>query len=360
MKARRKCAARWKLLLQEYNFSWEYLKGEDNIVADGFSRLCANNNEVEATTTTDTVSRKAEQLLLLYTEFEASSEMLAAFDEDVAIPEAIYEELRSVHNSMVGHSGVLRTVAKLHRQGSKMKYKRRYAEKFIRECGFCQKTDDRRTPVHVRPVTLATYGPMQRINIDAIGPLPATEDGYEYILVIIDTFSRWVMLYPTRTTNAQECAWALIQHFGIFGVCAEVQSDGGPQLDNATVRQTLELLGARHHLSIAYSSEENGIVERENKEVLGHIRSFIYDSKTANEWDIVLPFVQRILNAEIVASTGVAPADVVFGKAISLDRGVLTPTVAVECAKRPDLPKYVADLIDISSNAEGKRLRSSP
>ena len=30
---------RWKLLLQEYNFQWEYIKGETNLVADWFSRL---------------------------------------------------------------------------------------------------------------------------------------------------------------------------------------------------------------------------------------------------------------------------------------------------------------------------------
>ena len=338
---------RWKLLLQEYNFQWEYIKGETNLVADWFSRLITNGGADDTPTTTTPATLAAEQLLFLYQEIDSQEEMLAAFDEDVAIPKAIYDELRSAHNVMVGHGGVQRTVAKLNRQGSKMKYKRQYAEKFIKECGFCQKVDARRTAVHVRPVTLATYRAMQRINIDAMGPFPVTELGFQYILVVIDTFSRWVMLYPTRSLTAQECAWTLVQHFGLFGVAAEVLSDGGPQLDNATVRQTLELLGAQHNLSIAYSSEENGIVERENKEVLRYVQAFVYDTKRPAAWDETLPFVQRILNAEVVASTGVSPADIVFGQAISLDRGVLVPNKVIECSARPELQQYVRDLIEV-------------
>jgi len=38
---------RWKLLMQQYNFNIEYIKGEDNIPADGFSRL------MERSVTTD-------------------------------------------------------------------------------------------------------------------------------------------------------------------------------------------------------------------------------------------------------------------------------------------------------------------
>ena len=31
---------RWKLYLQEYTFKIQYIKGQDNMVADNFSRLC--------------------------------------------------------------------------------------------------------------------------------------------------------------------------------------------------------------------------------------------------------------------------------------------------------------------------------
>jgi hypothetical protein len=36
---------RWKLMIQEYDFKWEYIKGEDNVVADQASRLIERDGE---------------------------------------------------------------------------------------------------------------------------------------------------------------------------------------------------------------------------------------------------------------------------------------------------------------------------
>ena len=39
---------RWKMQIQEFTFKDEFLKGEDNPIADGFSRLCAKSDEEES------------------------------------------------------------------------------------------------------------------------------------------------------------------------------------------------------------------------------------------------------------------------------------------------------------------------
>ena len=353
---------RWKLLVQEYNFQIEFIKGEDNVVADPFSRLCLNGelvdegpevpkdlSEVQANELMSVFLSNdgPDELLSIFMEMDAVTELCAFIDDDAPIPQSILDELKAVHNAIAGHSGVKRTVLKLKRKGVKMKHMRDYVDKFIKQCPLCQKLDERRLPVHVKPLTLASYRAMQRLQVDAIGPLPKTGNGFEYILVIIDTFSRWVMLYPTKSTGADECAKAFIEHFGLFGVANEVVSDNGPQLKNETVAQALELLGAKHNLNIAYSSEENGIVERENKEIIRHIRGFVYDSKAPNEWDDLIPFVQRILNAEVASSHGFSPADIVFGKAINLDRSVLMPNKVVACRARTDITEYVSKMIEV-------------
>ena len=390
---------RWKLLIQEYDFILDFIKGEKNIIADAGSRLCENIDfaksdgpEAEGAAAgggarAAQVSTESEadelmeiflsdldpdELISMYTEIESPDELFAFLDDEVAIPQSIYDELEAAHNSVVGHSGVKRTILKLRRKGVKMKYMRDYVDKFIKQCPLCQKLDERRLPVHVKPLTMATYRAMQRINIDAIGPLPETEDGYKFILVVIDTFSRWVMLYPTKSTGGEECAKALIQHFGLFGVASEVLSDkanqqgettevlsdGGSQLDNATVRQALELIGARHNISIAHSSEENAIVERANKEVVKYVRGFVYDSKAPKEWEDFLPFIQRTMNAEVVSALGFSPADIVFGKAINLDRSVLVPNKVIACEARPDLAEYVRKLIEVQKHITEVAARS--
>ena len=156
---------------------------------------------------------------------------------------------------------------------------------------------------------------MQRLALDSIGPLPESEYGFKHILVVICTFTRWVMLYPTRTLDAVECARAMIQHFGTFGVPAVVCTDGGSQLENKLVNEVLGLVNARHSLSIPYSSEENGIVERINKEVMRYIRALVFDERSPSKWPDYCPFAQRICNAEVVSSMGHRPAELLFGSA---------------------------------------------
>ena len=62
-------------------------------------------------------------------------------------------------------------------------------------------------------LTTSTYTPMECLNIDFIGPFP--DQGY--ILVIVDTFTRWVELDRTTDATSLSAAECLLKHFGRFG-----------------------------------------------------------------------------------------------------------------------------------------------
>jgi hypothetical protein len=58
----------------------------------------------------------------------------------------------------------------------------------------------RLSPVlRVQPFTVATYRFAEQFDIDTVGPLPKDDFGYEYVLVVIDDFTRFVRLHPMRT-----------------------------------------------------------------------------------------------------------------------------------------------------------------
>lgn len=65
-----------------------------------------------------------------------------------------------------------------------------------------------------------------------------------------------------------------------------------------------------HALSMAYSKEENAIVERANKEVMRHLKAILFDDRIGEEWNIYVPLVQRILNPSI----GVSPAQILLNR----------------------------------------------
>ena len=77
-------------------------------------------------------------------------------------------------------------------------------------------------------------------------------------------------------------------------------------------------------LSLAYSHEENSLVESKNRDILGHIRSMVFDMKSIDFWSECIPVAQRVCNAEIAESLGFSPGHLLFGSEIDLDRGILS------------------------------------
>jgi transposase InsO family protein len=198
---------------------------------------------------------------------------------------------------------------------------REHVKYFTKSCPCCQKMSAIKTPIHGHPFTTSAYEPMVRLNMDFIGPFK-TSDETGYILVIIDTFSRWVELYKCDHADAAETAKALLEHFGRFGAPSQIMSDRGSHFVNQVISEFLALVGTEHCLSIAYSKQENAIVERSNKEINRHITAMCFDKQIVNEWDKTIPIVHRILNSHKNTLTNISPADLLFGNALSLDRGI--------------------------------------
>ena len=118
--------------------------------------------------------------------------------------------------------------------------------------------------------------------MDTIGPLPNDDLGNQFIIVVIDCFSRWVELFGIPDTSAASAASALFSHCGRFGVPVLIRSDREPQFANALIDQLVSLLGSEQEFTTAYSQEENAIVERANKEVMRHLRAIVYDDRVYN------------------------------------------------------------------------------
>jgi hypothetical protein len=201
-----------------------------------------------------------------------------------------------------------------------------------------------RTPIVSSPFTTSSLEPMHTLNVDTIGPFPETEDGYKYIINIIDKFTRYVQLYPSKNVTAIDYANVLIEHFGRWGNAGVIQSDRGSQFVNDVVRELHLILGVHHQVTTAYSKEENAIVERSNKEVNRHLRAFCYEITTHSKWNIYLPFVARIINSEVHESTGVSPNELVMN--VRMDSEILIPSEIIETT---NLSKWTSEMISIQN-----------
>ena len=150
--------------------------------------------------------------------------------------------------------------------------KKQHVRSFIRNCPCCQKLSAVDAKISAAHFSTSTHAIFDILNIDYIGPFP--DRGY--ILVIIDAFSRWTEMFWCKDVTAQSASECLLTHFGRFGSPKMIRSDRGSHFANDLIKEFLDLTGTPHNLTLAYSLQENAIVERVNKEVNRHLRGLVY------------------------------------------------------------------------------------
>ena len=103
---------------------------------------------------------------------------------------------------------------------------------FVRLCSLCTRRKslkNRRSPLQQYMVG----APLERIAMDILGPLPITERGNKYILVIGDYFTKWVEAYPIPDQTAETVAKKVVEEFICrFGVPRELHSDQGRNFES--------------------------------------------------------------------------------------------------------------------------------
>lgn len=116
--------------------------------------------------------------------------------------------------------------------------------------------------------------------MDTIEPITESVEWYEYILVIMDCFTRMTELYPTYTTNAEEAAQCLFDFINRYWSLDEIITDNGTQFVNDVIKRlTTHYIECKHLTTLAYSKEETALIERNNKEVVRFIRGLVFETK---------------------------------------------------------------------------------
>ena len=366
---------RWWQTMQEYRFDLKHIAGSKNAVADAFSRLCTIREFTDDTLVAadDAISSdiaKVFSRLCAQREeekddetspsksfeeaAEAAVKVLKAkqIQENIFVPDKYFNKIKQVHNSELGHFGIDMTVRKLREVfGEPWEGQRAHVTSFIRRCPCCQKMSQLKTPIHTSRFTTATSHPMERLNIDTLGPFKPDSKGNTYIIVVIDAFSRWIELYPVPDLTAEVATEALLQHFGRYGTATFV-TDNGTQFVNQLVQELVLLLNTTHFRTTAYSKEENAIVERSNKEILRHLRAMIFDENSVDHWHRYLPQIQRIMNSSVHSRLGVSPAQIIFGGALNLNRNMFASKNEVKAMldeNRKSLSTWASDMLTAQS-----------
>ena len=281
---------RWKLAVQEYDFVVEHIKGVNNIVADGLSRFCPYPTKDEPQPPVTSINaiwavlnEDHPELPPQATNNKATTSKRNPFKE-YTIPAPHYDVLRKIHNSQVGHWKIQHTVNRVNTYLAKnpaiaAKLSnwtpagiRRDATAFIQKCPCCQKMDPICREIITHPYVTSTWGIFDNIAIDTIMGLPETPEGHKNLLVIIDTFSRYIELFPMKELTAIATTAHLREWMNRYGRPLNILTDNASQFQDVFAA-TLKNIGIHSNKTHPYSHQENSIVERANRDILRHLRN---------------------------------------------------------------------------------------
>lgn len=160
-------------------------------------------------------------------------------------------------------------------------------------------------PIPKGDIPLLTY------HIDHLGPMTATSKRYKYLFVVVDGFSKFVWLYPTKTTNAKEVVARLSSQQVIFGNPERIISDRGSAFTSGEFKDYCATENIEHITITTGVPRSNGQVERINRIVIPILAKLALDNP--DRWYKYVDQVQGCLNSTYQRSIGMTPYEVLFG-----------------------------------------------
>jgi hypothetical protein len=205
-----------------------------------------------------------------------------------------------------GHFGVNKTYDKMAQNFYWPRMALDVAE-YVSSCAKCQanKASNQKPAGLLQSIEPVRKG--HTITLDFIGPVPTSARGKNFILVIVDKFTKRAWYEPVKMALTGRGAADVIFNRVVRhqGVPSCILSDRDPRFTSGFWRALWEALGTRVALSTAYHPQTDGQTERQNRTLEETLRAYVNQKGT--DWDLHLGACEIAYNSSVHASTKMTP-----------------------------------------------------
>ena len=225
--------------------------------------------------------------------------------------------IKNYHNPRTGgHQGAERTLAALTENFFFPRMSRRVRH-FVGSCDSCQrvKADNSRTaPIH--PVDIPA-SPGEVVSLDFL-EVPQSLRGNNYILTMVDKFSKLVKVVPTTKEVTAEKAAELVLSCTLptfARLPGAIISDRDSRFTAELWQHLWSTLGVTLRMTTAHRPQADGQSERANRQILEYLRHYV--NAAGSDWDspTALAQLEFALNSSMSSATRVSPYEALMGRA---------------------------------------------
>lgn len=330
--------ARWWLSVQEYSFTIEYRPGARLAHADALSRNSIGVSDGEQLSVMllsdvhwlQSVQMSDPQLCyvkaILNTNSVEAKDVRSAYElKEGKIFRKVGSELRwavpkdarwkicQLCHDDAGHFAYEKTMEKVKRDYWFPRMTQ-FVKKYVRACIPCaySKQSGGKKPGFLHPIPKPDV-PFHSLHIDHLGPFVKSKRGNTYILGVIDSFTKFIILRAVKNTKSKTSINVLKDVFSLFGTPKILISDRGTSFTSKEFQTFVKENGIKHTLNAVATPRANGQIERYNRSILSSLVALCHDGDDRH-WDTHVPKVQWSLNNTINRSTGKSPTEIFFGR----------------------------------------------
>lgn len=163
-------------------------------------------------------------------------------------------------------------------------------KKYVRNCLDCAhgtKKSGKRAGL-MNPIPKISQ-PFETIHLDQMGPMETDTDGFKYILTLVDAFTKYVILTPTRNVDVDAVLIALDNFIDLFGVPRRIIADRGGAFDSKSFEEFCVKNGIERHITATAMPRGNGQAERYHRKMLSSLCTMVKVGKEHKWSQLVKP-----------------------------------------------------------------------
>ena len=311
----------WLGTLQDFNFSITHLPGLKNVLADALSRcypdfVWEEKGVVGQPPPSDRDDIKVASLSVQEAMLTPRTELVEFVRSrmDKRLPKLKERKRLMEQEHAAGHFGAEYLFKKLWSRDVYWPSMKSDCTDLVSSCMQCLRYNIGKSGFHPQHSIQAKY-PFDHIAVDNFQMESTSPRGFNYVLVIVDIATRFVLLHALENEKATTIAKRLWECFCTFGVPKVIQSDRGTAFVNKVVSKLTSALGVDHRLIAPYNAKANGAAERHVQTAKSALLK-ICEGNIIN-FDLFIPATQYAINIKVSSLHNSTPFSLLFARPVN-------------------------------------------